>query len=158
MLVYPLGDSESSCCWGCLTFSINKNDKGRYDELFNQKCKEIECPPYAPGTACFPHKAVCANNECQAERIIDDYSMVEEIEIDNCERNSDCVVVPYSSCCGSTKRAINKKYKTLYFTKPSWQEFIGPCDLIGICPDDSRVTEATCENYDDNQMKCRLKF
>ena len=66
MLVYPFGSSVSSCCWGCLTFSINKNEKGRYDELFSQECKEIECPPYAPGAACFPYKAVCANNECQA--------------------------------------------------------------------------------------------
>ena len=66
VLVYPIGNSVSSCCWGCLTFSINKNQKERYDELFTQECKEIECPPYAPGAACFPHKAVCANNECQA--------------------------------------------------------------------------------------------
>ncbi len=66
VLVYPIGNSVSSCCWGCLTFSINKNQKERYDELFNQECKEIECPPYAPGAACFPQKAVCANNECHA--------------------------------------------------------------------------------------------
>ncbi len=66
VLVYPIGNSVSSCCWGCLTFSINKNQKERYDELFNQECKEIECPPYAPGAACFPQKAVCGNNECRA--------------------------------------------------------------------------------------------
>ena len=51
---------------GSYVFNVNKNQKERYDELFNQECKEIECPPYAPGAACFPHKAVCANNECQA--------------------------------------------------------------------------------------------
>lgn len=66
VLVYPIGNSVSSCCWGCLTFSINKNQEERYDDLFTQECKEIECPPYAPGAACFPHKAVCINNECQA--------------------------------------------------------------------------------------------
>lgn len=99
-----------------------------------------------------------SNNKRQAEKTIDDYSMVKESEIDICKQNSDCIVVPYDHCCGSTKRAINKKYKTIYFTKPSWQKFIGPCHLMGICPNDSKVTEATCENYDDNQMKCKLKY
>ena len=66
VLVYPIDNSVSSCCWGCLTFSVNKNERERYDELFSQECKEIECPPYAPGAACFPQKAVCVNNECQA--------------------------------------------------------------------------------------------
>jgi hypothetical protein len=89
---------------------------------------------------------------------IEDYTNVKESEIDICEQSSDCVVVPYDHCCGSTKRAINKKYKTLYITKPSWQKFMDSgCHLMGICPDDSKVTEAFCEKY-DNQMKCRLKF
>jgi hypothetical protein len=84
-------------------------------------------------------------------------STIDESEIDICEKDSDCIVVSYDHCCGSTKRAINKKYKILYFVKKDWQSFSGPCHLMGICPDDSEVTEAICKTH-DGQMRCGLKY
>lgn len=80
-------------------------------------------------------------------------------DIDVCEVNADCIVVPYSHCCGSTKRAINKKYKTHYDRNPSWQKFDDPqvCSRIGMCRDDSQVIEAVCE-ASDPVSRCRLKY
>ena len=65
VLVSPLGNSVNYCCWGCLTFSVNKNQKEKYNELFSQGCKEIECPPFAPGAACPILKTVCIKNKCE---------------------------------------------------------------------------------------------
>lgn len=87
----------------------------------------------------------------------EEFSEIGQEDIDICEVSSDCIVVPYSHCCGSTKRAINKKYKTHYDKNPSWQKFDDPqaCSLIGVCPDDSQVTEAVCE-ASDPVSRCRL--
>lgn len=81
---------------------------------------------------------------------------VSEDQISNCQTNSDCIVVPYSHCCGQSKRAINKKYKLLYESHAEWQKFDNPevCSRIGICPRDSHVTETVC-----NQDKhCELVY
>lgn len=86
------------------------------------------------------------------EQILDPNTKEEEIEI--CEKNSDCIIVPYSHCCGSTKRAINKKYKKLYNTKPEWQVLYGPiCNVIGRCVGDDDVNTAECRGG-----SCRLKY
>jgi hypothetical protein len=90
---------------------------------------------------------------------VDEFADVEEQDLSVCLKDSDCIVVQYQHCCGSTKRAINKKYLDLYNSKPEWQTFDGAgCEFIGICPDDSYVTDATCEADDGYQGQCRLQF
>ncbi|TSC83505.1 MAG: hypothetical protein G01um101416_1238 [Microgenomates group bacterium Gr01-1014_16] len=79
---------------------------------------------------------------------------VKEEDIVKCVKDSDCLVVPYNHCCGASKKAINKKYESLYFSKPEWQSFNDQsvCSRIGLCPPDNFVTEAICsDNY------CNLK-
>lgn len=72
---------------------------------------------------------------------------VVEADLGKCEKNSDCVIVPYSHCCGSTKRAINKKYLKDYEKRPSWQKFdeSSTCATIGICASDENVKKTKCE-------------
>jgi len=68
--------------------------------------------------------------------------------LQKCEEDSECIIVPYSSCCGSTKKAINKDYLDEYNSHPSWQKFEDPerCALMGFCGYDSEVTSAKCDN------------
>ena len=63
-----------------------------------------------------------------------------------CEKSSDCIVVPYRHCCGSSKRAINKKHRALYESTAAWQKFDDPgkCALMGACMSDKDMTEAEC--------------
>jgi hypothetical protein len=71
---------------------------------------------------------------------------VTEADLANCVANSDCIVVPYSHCCGATKRAINAANLSAYESHPEWQVFADPgvCAVIGVCPDDSAVKSARC--------------
>jgi hypothetical protein len=71
-----------------------------------------------------------------------------ESDINVCLDNVDCIVVPYSHCCGSTKRAIHARFLDAYNAHPEWQVFNdpGPCAVIGACRSDSEVTEARCNN------------
>lgn len=87
------------------------------------------------------------------EQVMD--SSIKEEEIEVCEKNSDCIIVPYAHCCGSTKRAINKKYKKLYESKSEWQVFYGRpiCNIIGQCVGDANVNTAECR-----EQRCGLKF
>lgn len=84
-------------------------------------------------------------------------SDIKEEDIVKCETDSDCVVVPYRHCCGSTKKAINKKYKDLYSQKPEWQKFDNPqtCAIIGMCPNDRDINTAKC-NSGTNYKYCGL--
>ena len=68
------------------------------------------------------------------------------------------IVVPYSHCCGSTRRAINAVYLEEYFAHPQWQVFNDPdlCAMMGACQDDSQVTSATCDGAPDGM--CVLVF
>lgn len=79
---------------------------------------------------------------------------VTEAELAVCEKSSDCIVVPYRHCCGSSKRAINKKHKALYESTPAWRKFDDPskCALMGACPPDKHMTEAECL-----AKRCELK-
>lgn len=81
--------------------------------------------------------------------------VITESLIDNCEKTTDCVIVPYKHCCGKTKRAINKKYAELYSKTKNWHSFDDPetCEIMAPCPDDSEVTKAACVN-----KKCGLSF
>ena len=78
----------------------------------------------------------------------------------SCEQDSDCVIVPYSSCCGSTKKAINHAYLSDYQSHPEWQKFQGSeCAYIGVCPDDSKVKQAYCPHSESEKNGiCSLKF
>lgn len=79
--------------------------------------------------------------------------------IDVCIDDQDCIIVPYSSCCGSTKRAINKKNKELYDSHPEWQKLSNPsiCNVIGMCADDTGVNKAICEGQ-DAVKRCAMVF
>ena len=68
-----------------------------------------------------------------------------ESNLAECLPGDVCVVVPYSHCCGATKRAINLQSVDAYYSHPAWQIYDGPCEMIGICRDDRAVTEAVCE-------------
>ncbi len=86
------------------------------------------------------------------EQILD--SSVTEADINICIKDSDCIIVPYRHCCGSTKRAINKKYKKLYESTPEWQVFYGPiCNVIGLCASDAHINTALCRSH-----MCVLKY
>jgi hypothetical protein len=69
-----------------------------------------------------------------------------EADLAVCTVSAACVVVPYTHCCGATKRAINGAYLSAYLSHPEWQVFAEPgaCAVIGMCPDDRAVTSATC--------------
>lgn len=83
---------------------------------------------------------------------------VGEDELVQCKTSSDCIVVPYKHCCGSTKRAINKKHKLLYESKPEWQKFNdeSKCAMIGMCASDKAVSDAECVG--ETVLRCVLKF
>lgn len=89
-----------------------------------------------------PENLYDSEEDIDQEKIIDESLLVE------CEKDSDCIVVDYSDCCGSTKRAINKLYLDEYNANQDWQKFDDPdtCALIGQCLDDSHVTSALCRN------------
>src|SRR5229473_671339 len=62
-----------------------------------------------------------------------DAGISEPADLAVCEKNSDCIVVPYSHCCGSTRRAINRRYEVEYSKHKEWQSFNDPeqCALMG---------------------------
>ncbi len=82
------------------------------------------------------------------------YENVNTASIGICSFDSECIVVPYYHCCGSTKLAINIKYEALYYSHPEWQKFYDPdiCAVIGMCAPDYNINEATCVNN-----RCQLK-
>lgn len=83
---------------------------------------------------------------------------ITEEQISECKVNSDCIIVPYTHCCGSTKRAIHKKYESLYHSKKEWQKFddVGSCSVMGICLSDQDIKEAYC-GESNKKSACQLK-
>lgn len=73
--------------------------------------------------------------------------LAKEADITQCKADSDCVIVPYSHCCGATKKAINKKFLDLYKKTKPWQKFDDPgvCAVAGQCMSDVKVKEVKCE-------------
>lgn len=73
-------------------------------------------------------------------------SYAAEPNLSECETNSDCIIVPYRHCCGSTKKAINKKYQKDYSAHPEWQKFDNAksCATIGACVSDISLDSAVC--------------
>ena len=84
---------------------------------------------------------------------------VTEQDLSLCEVDSDCLIVPYKHCCGTTKRAINQKWSDVYYGHPEWQTFDNKtlCAVIGQCPSDAYIATSTCE-VDGSVRRCRLKF
>ncbi len=85
-------------------------------------------------------------------------SALSESDLSLCERDADCLIVSYSHCCGSTKRAINKAHEAEYKKHPEWQKFDDPkkCAVIGVCQPDKLKTRAVCAG---NAVKqCELAF
>jgi len=80
---------------------------------------------------------------------------VKETDITKCEADIDCIIVPYSSCCGATKKAINKMYLDEYNSHKEWQSFWDEkaCAVMGICADDSNVIDILCV-----VKQCQLKY
>ncbi len=102
----------------------------------------------------------CVDNKCSFESSKpDDYTYTEgtsitEDEIDFCERNSDCIDVPYTSCSCSTKRVINKEYLDEYNNHPEWQEYYNEetCSMMGVCQSYENINYSIkCE-----ENKCKL--
>ena len=77
----------------------------------------------------------------------DSGSGLTEGQLAACEAGDDCIVVPYSHCCGSTRRAINAANQAEYEAHPEWQEFNDPdaCAVIGACMDDTHLNAAECD-------------
>jgi len=75
-----------------------------------------------------------------------------ESDMTKCQADADCIVVKYSSCCGATKKAINKMYLEEYNSYKERQNFDEKACTV-ICADDSNITDAVCI---DNQ--CKLKY
>lgn len=85
-------------------------------------------------------------------------ALSDERELNICEQDGDCMIVSYSHCCGSTKRAIHKKYALEYENHPEWQEFSDPevCADIGLCPSDIEMNATICAAQEDGVKRCEL--
>ena len=70
----------------------------------------------------------------------------EPADLTACKQDADCVIVPYSHCCGSTKRAINKADLSSYNAHPEWQKFdnAAQCAVMGACVPDKDITNVRC--------------
>lgn len=77
-----------------------------------------------------------------------------------CAPGDTCIPVPYSHCCGATKRAINSDYRAAYDAEPAWQVFDDPgvCAMIGACRDDHAVVDAWCRPEATGGGTCQLIF
>ena len=77
---------------------------------------------------------------------VEQESTVEEADLQRCAAGQDCVVVPYSHCCGATKKAINALYEQVYKDHSEWHVFADEdaCAVIGMCAPDDDVTAAAC--------------
>jgi len=95
-------------------------------------------------------------NNAGAEKVAE----ITENMLNMCEQDDDCIIVDHSHCCGATKKAINKIYLKEYNEHPEWQKFFNEnsCALIGMCPDDSFVTQASCQQTDGNLKRCQMLY
>lgn len=81
------------------------------------------------------------------------FSHPDSAELVACQNSKQCIVVQHDHCCGSTKKAINKKFKDYYLSMPRLHKTADPetCAMVGMCRDDSAVEEAACK-----QNTCQL--
>lgn len=131
----------------CLGKAINKEYLEEYQLKYAEMCEGYNGP--VCDLMCALAYVKCVDNKCSI--VQDD---VTEDMLDTCEVDDECMVASYSHCCGATKRAINQEYLGNYNNHPEWQRYDGDdCALMGICRDDSEVTEASCE-----EGRCSLVF
>ncbi len=119
MTVCGASSVEPECTAACVDLTTDPSHCGQCDQ------------------ACLPG-GVCVGGQCNGG--------IDEADLAVCHYTSECIVVPYSHCCGATKRAINMAHLSAYESRPDWQVFDDPgvCAVIGVCPDDRAVTHATC--------------
>ena len=100
-------------------------------------------------------EAACRSGKCVKRSVVAAGSKDPPADIDACAVSSDCVLVPYRHCCGSTKKAIQRKYSEAYRAHPGWGKFDDPqtCAMIGICRPDADVRSADCI-----EGRCVLKW
>lgn len=145
---------QIDCCGSFTMIGVSVSDQEKFEAAESQcsssfpMCECAQQPTIAEdglrANDIGAFAVVCNTNQCSSTI---DPEAISESDLNFCQRDSDCVVVPYSHCCGSTKTAINKRYLDAYNAHPEWQVFNDPatCAVIGVCRDDSNVTDAVCE-------------
>src|SRR3989344_8379518 len=88
--------SVGDCCGP--TIPVNQKFIQKYFRPMRSQCKNEK-------HACQPVNSKCDKGRCGLFHV-DSGSQAGEEKISICEKDSDCIIVPYSHCCGSTKRAI----------------------------------------------------
>ena len=78
---------------------------------------------------------------------------ISQSDLDLCEKDSDCILVDYNSCC-ATNKAINVKYKKEYNNKPEWQKSNADCSVVD-CVKLFRCSFAKCQEGQDNTKRCQ---
>ncbi len=111
-----------------------------------------KCNPKGCGSVSkAKYTAICTDEGCESEEL-------SEEKLSHCSTDADCIVVPYRHCCGSSKRAINRRHLKAFEANPSWRKFDDPgqCALMGMCPSDKAVTKAVCGGHPIRS--CELKY
>ena len=103
----------------CYGQTVNKQYEEQYIEEYKETCKSYTGP--SCDVICAPSQLKCVDNTCS---FVED--AVTEDMIDVCEDDNECVIVTYNDCCGSSKKAINQKYLSNYYSNPDWQKFDDP--------------------------------
>ena len=134
---------------GCYVYHNAARSLDGLDTAFG-RCTSASCTPGCQLADCDcapPPPVACVGGLCVADD--------GEADLTACEPGDSCIVVPYSHCCGSTKKAIHVDALTEYVSHPEWQVFDDPatCAVIGACLDDSNVTDAICDSG-----QCRLVY
>lgn len=156
---------QTDCCGSFMMIGVSVSDQKNFESAESQcssslpLCDCLQQPIVAEDgfraneTGTFD--VVCDENECYSTV---DPEAISENDLAFCQRDSDCLVVPYSHCCGLTKTAINERFLDAYNNHPEWQVFNDPatCAVIGVCPDDTNVKNAVCEGAPLGV--CRLEY
>lgn len=103
------------------------------------KCNECNC-----GTNRW--KAACVENKCTKVRSLPVKAQDPPADLQSCTQDSDCIVVPYRHCCGTTKRVIHRRHEAEYRNHPEWQKFddAKACAVMGACRPDKDLSTAVC--------------
>jgi hypothetical protein len=121
----------------------------------------------ADGVACTMEAKICPDGSavsrtgpnCEFAPCPEGNAVPEPASLTSCVKDDDCIIVPYSHCCGSTKRAINKTEQENYQAHPEWQKFddVSKCAVMGACVTDKDVTKARCAiGEDEDTGTCEL--
>ena len=78
---------------------------------------------------------------------------ISQSDLDLCEKDSECIIVDYDSCCAANK-AINIEYKKEYNNHPEWQKSNVDCSVVE-CLKFFRYSSAKCQEAPDNIKRCQ---